>query len=312
MDYFFAVIIPYSAAAIFLAGIVCRMMQWAASPVPFRIPATCGQQKSLDWIKSSRLDNPHSKLGVAGRLALEVLLFRSLFRNTRADLKTGPAIVYGSNKWLWLGSLAFHWSFLFVLVRHLRFFTEPEPRFILWMQNLDGFFQVGIPVLFIADVVLLSALTFLFVRRLVDSKLRYISLAADYIPLLLIGSVAFTGMLMRHIYKIDLREIKEFGMSLVLLHPAPPQDIGILFYGHLFLVSALAAYLPFSKLMHMGGIFLSPTRNLSNNNRMRRHVNPWNYDVKVHSYPEYEDEFRTVMAEAGLPLDREEQRKSDG
>jgi nitrate reductase gamma subunit len=74
----------------------------------------------------------------------------------------------------------------------------------------------------------------------------------------------------------------------------------------------LAAYLPFSKLMHMGGIFLSPTRNLSNNNRMRRHVNPWNYDVKVHSYPEYEDEFRTVMAEAGLPLDREEQRKSDG
>jgi nitrate reductase gamma subunit len=45
---------------------------------------------------------------------------------------------------------------------------------------------------------------------------------------------------------------------------------------------------------------------------MRRHVNPWNYDVKVHSYPEYEDEFRTVMAEAGLPLDREEQRKADG
>ena len=46
-------------------------------------------------------------------------------------------------------------------------------------------------------------------RRLVDSKLRYISLAADYFPLLLIGSIAVTGILMRHIYKVDLRRVKE-------------------------------------------------------------------------------------------------------
>ena len=39
-------------------------------------------------------------------------------------------------------------------------------------------------------------------------------------------------------------------------------------------MSALAAYFPFSKLMHMAGVFLSPTRNLANNNRMVRHVNP--------------------------------------
>ena len=46
----------------------------------------------------------------------------------------------------------------------------------------------------------------------------------------------------------------------------------------------LFAYFPFSKLMHMGGVFLSPTRNLANNNRMRRHVNPWNPEVEVHTY----------------------------
>ena len=55
MNHFFAIIIPYAAAIIFLAGIVYRVARWAAAPVPFRIPTTCGQQKSLPWIKSSRL-----------------------------------------------------------------------------------------------------------------------------------------------------------------------------------------------------------------------------------------------------------------
>ena len=54
----------------------------------------------------------------------------------------------------------------------------------------------------------------------------------------------------------------------------------------------LLAYFPFSKLMHMAGVFLSPTRNLANNNRMVRHVNPWDYPVKVHPYEEYEDELQ--------------------
>ena len=36
--------------------------------------------------------------------------------------------------------------------------------------------------------------------------------------------------------------------------------------------------------------------------RARRHVNPWNYPVKVHTYEEYEDDFREKMVEAGLPV----------
>jgi hypothetical protein len=58
--------------------------------------------------------------------------------------------------------------------------------------------------------------------------------------------------------------------------------------------------------MHLGGVFMSPTRNLANDSRMRRHVNPWNYDVEVHTYEEYEDEFRDVMRGAGLPLEKAE------
>jgi hypothetical protein len=58
--------------------------------------------------------------------------------------------------------------------------------------------------------------------------------------------------------------------------------------------------------MHMGGIFLSPTRNMANYTRAVRHVNPWNYPVNVHTYEEYEDDFREKMIEAGLPVDKKE------
>jgi hypothetical protein len=67
----------------------------------------------------------------------------------------------------------------------------------------------------------------------------------------------------------------------------------------------LVAYFPFSKLVHMAGVFMSPTRNMANNNRMVHHTNPWDYPVKVHTYEEYEDEFRDKMKAAGIPVDKE-------
>ncbi len=110
---------------------------------------------------------------------------------------------------------------------------------------------------------------------------------------------------MRHVFKVDLYKVKELALGWVRFHPQAPEGIGWFFYLHLFLVSALLAYFPMSKLVHMGGVFLSPTRNLANNNRMRRHINPWNYPVKVHTYEEYEDEFRDKMKAAGIPVERE-------
>ena len=93
-------------------------------------------------------------------------------------------------------------------------------------------------------------------------------------------------------------------MSLVTFRFTVPEGVGAVFYIHLFFVSVLLAYFPFSKLMHLGGILLSPTRNLTTDTRANRHVNPWNYPVKVHTYDEYEDEFRDKMIEAGLPVDK--------
>ncbi|MEJ2720588.1 MAG: sulfate reduction electron transfer complex DsrMKJOP subunit DsrM, partial [bacterium] len=171
--------------------------------------------------------------------------------------------------------------------------------------NVDGLFQVGTPIVYLTGLILLASVTYLFLRRVFIPQLRYISLPADYFPLFLIIGIAVTGLLMRHFYKVDIVAVKELAMTLVGFKPVIPEGIGVLFFVHLFFVSVLFAYFPFSKLMHLGGVFLSPTRNLINNSRIVRHVNPWNYAVKTHTYEEYEDEFRDLMREAGLPLEKE-------
>lgn len=299
----FGVVLPYIAIALFIGGFVYRVIRWARSPVPFRITTTCGQQKSLPWIKSSFFESPHNNLGVIGRMAMEVLFFRSLFRNSKMELRDNR-LVYGGEQLLWAAGLVFHWSFLIVIIRHFRFFTEPVPFFIPIIQAADGFFQVGVPTIYITTMAILAAPTYLFLRRVFIPQVRYISLPSDYFPLFLILGIALSGALMRHIYRVDVTAVKELAMGLFTLQPVVPQ-IGALFYVHLFLVSTLLAYFPFSKLMHFGGIFLSPTRNLANNNRMQRHVNPWNYPVNVHTYQEWQEEFKDKLEMAGIPIDED-------
>jgi nitrate reductase gamma subunit len=305
--FLFGVIIPYVAIVLFLVGVVWRMLKWARIPVPFRIPTTCGQQRSLDWIKNGSLESPHSTLSVLGRMALEILFFRSLFRNTKADLNKGERLVYGPEKWLWRGALCFHYSFLVIFIRHFKFFAEPVPTPILWLSELDGFFQIGLPILYLTDMLIVLGLTFLFLRRLYDPKVRYISLASDYFPLFLILGIALTGILMRYFLKVDVVGVKELGMGLLSFHPfiPDPQTVNWPFYIHLILVCTLVAYFPFSKLMHLGGVFLSPTRNLANNNRTVRHINPWNYPVKTHPYKEWVEEFKDKLDAAEVPYDKE-------
>jgi nitrate reductase gamma subunit len=305
-QYLFGIVVPYVAIFVFLAGMVYRVLLWAGAPVPFRIPAVCGQQRSLPWIRRDRLDSPSSTLEVVGRMALEVLFFRSLFRNTRAGLTGTQRVVYQSDKLLWVGALAFHWTFLIIFLRHLRFFLEPTPWLVHFLEAFDGFFQLTVPVFLLTDGVILIALLYLLGRRLLEPQVRYISLPSDYLALFLMLGVVLSGIFMRYITKVDLVKAKELSLSLVTFRPVLPEGIGLPFFIHLFFVSVLFIYFPYSKLVHLGGVFLSPTRNLANDNRMRRHVNPWNPEVEVHTYAQWEDEFRDKLEASGIPLDGSE------
>ena len=190
-----------------------------------------------------------------------------------------------------------------IFIRHFRFFTEPVPFGLTLLEGLDGLMQVGVPRFYMTDAIIVGALLFLLLRRLVDGKLRYISLPADYFPLFLLIGLVGSGICMRYIGKTDIATIKAFTMGLVTLSPVSPAGLSPIFFLHLFFVTTLLVYFPFSKLMHMGGVFLSPTRNLPNNSRAVRHENPWNPPKKYHTYAEYENDFRDLMDEAGLPLE---------
>jgi len=302
---FFGVVLPYAAVAVFLVGLAYRVWGYAKVPVPFRITTTCGQQKSLPWIKNSELDCPSGKMGVVGRMILEIACFRSLLRNTKTKLAQGGRLFYETDLALWAGALAFHWCLVVVVLRHLRLVFQPVPSCLTFLQEADGFLEIGVPVFYVSSIVFLVALAYLLGRRLANAQVRYISLLDDYFPLFLLLGIGISGFWLRHVDKADIVGIKSLAVGVASFRPVVPDGIDPLFYGHLFLVCVLLVYFPFSKLTHMAGAFLSPTRNLANNNRRVRHVNPWDYPVKTHPYDEYEDEWRDKMKGAGVPVDKE-------
>jgi len=240
------VIAPGVAFAVFLGGIIFRVVHWARSPVPFRIPTTTGQAKSLPWIRNNELEAPSGLFGVIGRMALEVLAFRSLFRNTRVEVMPEKEKVnYIADKALWAAAMAFHWAMFIIVLRHFRFFIEPVPAWVGALQSVDGFFQ----------------------RRFFDAKVRYISLPTDYFALYLLLGIALTGILMRHVEKVDVVQVKAAIAGWASFQPVAPDGVGLWYFVHIAMVSALLVYFPFSKLLHAPGVFLSPTRNLANSNR---------------------------------------------
>ena len=313
----FGVALPYVAVVVFIAGVVWRMVYWAKSPVPFCIPTTGGQEQSLDFIKQAKFDCPSTTWGVVQRMFLEVFCFRSLFRNTVADVRefdpvsNGPRTIYFSSKWLWVFALLFHYCFLLVFIRHFRFFMEPVPSCIRFLETIDGIMQFGSPRFFWTGGLVLTALLFLLARRIFNQRLRYLSLANDYFPLWLLISIVGTGICLRYFDKTEIAQVKIFVMGLTHFAPVATTGINALFFTHLTLVCVLLIYFPFSKLMHMPGVFFSPTRNMACNSRRVRHINPWNPPKQYFTYAEYEDTYRDAMADAGLPLEKQPEKAAE-
>jgi nitrate reductase gamma subunit len=101
LQYVLGVVIPYLALITFVLGFAYRVINWSRSPVPFSIPTTAGQQKTLPWIAHSKFDNPVAGWQIVVRMALEILTFRSLFRNTRMKLTDTCAFSWSRCRFLY-------------------------------------------------------------------------------------------------------------------------------------------------------------------------------------------------------------------
>jgi nitrate reductase gamma subunit len=181
---------------------------------------------ALVWLRATgRYDaSPALKPGQSARIcavsALDLLLFRKLFE---------------SGKVLWLGSWIFHVSFVFVILRHLRYFLSSVPACITFIQ----------PAGVVAGYTLPASLFYLMLLRLLGRK-RYVSKYVSYYNFFLLGllfSISATGLVM-HLYLVpDLPGVKEFILGILAFKPAPVPG-SVLFVIHFILVLFLVPYLP--------------------------------------------------------------------
>lgn len=224
----------YVATAVLVVGLGRKIYVYARTPAPLKIPTTPA---------------PTTKGGVAMRMAREVVLFESLFKAT---------------KWTWLFGWAFHFGMLLVLLRHLRYFTEP----VWWWVAIIQPFGIY------AGYAMLIGLIGLLGRRIFVDRVRYISAPSDYLMLLLLIAIAGTGLLMKFVSHTDIVGVKAFFLGLMSfsLEPLPTHPLLLI---HLALVALLMLIFPISKLLHAPGVFFSPTRNQVDDPREHRHVAPW-------------------------------------
>ena len=227
-------ILFYFATLMFVVGLVCRINTYWRTPAPLIIPTTPA---------------PTTQTGVVLRMTREVVFFESLFK---------------ANLWIWSMGWLFHASLAMVLVRHLRYFTEP-----VW-----GWVAVAQPFGMYAGLTMLLGLCGLWIRRLFVERIRYISTPSDHLMLVLLIGIAASGLLMSFVTHADVITVKTFFLGWMQLDIRPlPADFVL--YFHLLSVAALVAIFPISKLLHAPGVFFSPSRNQADNPREKRHIVPW-------------------------------------
>ncbi len=234
---FLFIFLPYIAVVIFILGILYRFWVWIRIPVPLRIVTTPA---------------PKTRWGVACRLIGDLLWFPTLFK---------------SDKTLWAIGLLFHMSLWIILLRHLRYFLYPVPKWVEGIQTLGLYAGYLFPL----------AVIFLLARRLLIDQVLYISLLGDYFSLFLLLTLSISGILLQVFFRTYVIDIKAWFFGLVHFQPQIPK-VHWLFLVHLISFLLLIIYFPFSKLIHSGGLLLSPTR-YQRATFIKRHVNPWDYPV---------------------------------
>lgn len=234
----------YTATAILVFGLLYKISVYARTPQPLKIPTTPA---------------PITRAGVVWRMAKEVTVFASLFK---------------SSKWTWIFGWMFHAALLLVLLRHLRYFTEPV---WFWVALLQPFGKY-------AAFAMLAGLLGLWARRVLVDRVRYITNPSDHLMLALLVAIGGSGAAMKFIpaAHTDIVELKAFFLGLMRFDWQPLNADPVLL-AHLTFVIILMIIFPISKLLHVPGVFFSPTRIMTDNNREKRYVRGWSADADVGS-----------------------------
>jgi len=178
-------ILFYAATAILAVGLAFKVVQYARTPAPLKIPTTPA---------------PVTTGGVVLRMAREVILFESLFK---------------SNKWIWLFGYMFHGALLLAMMRHLRYFTHPVWEWVALVQPFGMY----------AGFAMLAGLGALWFRRIFVQRIRYISGPSDHLMLILLLGITGSGLAMTYVARTDIVALKQFMLGLIRFDWQPmPSD----------------------------------------------------------------------------------------
>jgi len=180
----------YFAAAVLLAGLAIKIVQYARTPAPLKIPTTPA---------------PVTQSGVVFRIGREVVFFESLFKG---------------NKWIWIFGWVFHFGLFLVTLRHLRYFIDP-----VWLP-----IQLVQPFGIYGGIAMVVGLAGLWARRFLVDRVRYITGTSDHLILALLIAIGFTGLGMTFVIHVDIVSVKLFfrGLMMFDIHPLPADPLLLL------------------------------------------------------------------------------------
>ncbi|MBU0519752.1 respiratory nitrate reductase subunit gamma [bacterium] len=228
MDQLIAIGLPYVTIIIFVVGMGYRFRSWIKTPQPGKMtlfPAPPAD-KSLLW--------PVIK---------ESLFFPKLFKADRS---------------LWIASWIFHAMLALIILGHLRVFTGLFDRMLAGMGvNVENMSATAGGA---AGIVILVCGLMLLFRRMLYKRVREITNFSDFFALLLVLAIIVTGDWMRFGEHFDLEITRTyFAQLFTFSFVGMTLPASGLFWTHFILVQLLIIYIPFSKILHFGGIFFTQT-----------------------------------------------------
>ncbi|MHC4661848.1 MAG: respiratory nitrate reductase subunit gamma [Planctomycetota bacterium] len=220
-------VLPYVAVLVFLIGMTYRFYVWFKAPQPGKMALTPAPESTFRGVMA------------------EALFFPSLFKGDKA---------------LWVFSWVFHVTLAFVFLGHIRVFTGLMDS----VMKAVGISTGGIDTISavfggIFGVILLATGIPLLIRRIALKRAREVSGVPDFFALLLVIAVILTGDIIRFGPHFDLTLTRAWAKSLLTFSPTVSPHLSAVFIVHTLLAMLLIMYIPFSKILHFGGIFFTQT-----------------------------------------------------
>ncbi|TET39568.1 MAG: hypothetical protein E3J72_00135 [Planctomycetota bacterium] len=219
MGFIIGFILPFLTVIIFFVGLIYQIYSWKKRPSP-----------TLTLFPA-----PESNGERVVEVLKETFLFKRLF--------------YGDLS-LWVLGGLFHVVLLITIIDHY-------DRILAFMGMTSGsVFKIPLISGGPTGIVLLICVVLLIFRRIIVKRAAQISSPADYLALILILAIILTGDGLRFMSSYDVVQTREY-FSGILRFSYKGMPDNNWFIIHYLLAQVLIICIPFSKILHFGGIFFT-------------------------------------------------------